>query len=70
MRWQADITRVGDERVRKAFLWLPLTRYDRDEYGELTHSETRWWEDATWLERYTFRDGIHQWEVVQFFNEE
>ena len=70
MRWETDISTIGDERVRNTFLWLPITRYKRNEKGQCIGSETRWWERATWLERYTFRDGIHQWEVVKFIDEE
>ncbi len=71
MRWKADIPVVGEVRRRDEFLWLPITRYIRTgPKGQPSHSETRWWERAKWEEKYTFRDGIHQWEVVKFFDEE
>ena len=70
MRLKADIPVLGDQRIRDAFLFLPITLYTRNGDGKPIHSETRWWERAKWEEKYTFRDGIHQWEVLRFFDEE
>ena len=69
MRWQTDIPVVGDIRTREEFLWLPRTRYVRTPKGEIKSSETRWLERTIWEEEYTFRDGIHQWEILRFVDE-
>ena len=68
MRLHASIPIVGDMRVRNEFLFLPITRYERNSDGKPINSETRWWEKAKWEERYTFRDGVHQWEVIHFID--
>ena len=59
--------RVGDQRIRTGFLWLPMSLY----YG--IREEWRWLEKAQWKEEYreygTDADSRFDWHPLLWVNE-
>ncbi len=51
--------KIGDERTQSGFLWRRKTLAIRDADGKITGFDRRWWERATWVQRWV----EHGWSV-------
>lgn len=64
MRWSEKVNLPGDTRIRREFLWFPVSLYD----AWANYRETRWLESAT-IEYIWCTHSGGKWQKLRFVEE-